>query len=157
MKIAFLGVGKLGRACAEIIAESHEVVGYDINQSITPNNFEMAPTVESAIKGAEIIFIAVPTPHDPLYDGRQPTAHLPPRDFSYNAVIEVAEEVANFTQPNQTVVLISTVLPGTCRKFLGLTYRFLVQLATLGNLWNYPSQDGSIDYSCEGNLEAIYT
>ena len=27
--IGFIGVGKLGQACAEMVAEVHDVVGYD--------------------------------------------------------------------------------------------------------------------------------
>ena len=47
-KIGFIGVGKLGQACAEMIAEVHDVVGYDINPA-TPENFSMVPTLEEAV------------------------------------------------------------------------------------------------------------
>ena len=29
--IGFIGVGKLGQACAEMVAEVHDVVGYDLD------------------------------------------------------------------------------------------------------------------------------
>jgi 3-hydroxyacyl-CoA dehydrogenase len=30
-KVAMIGVGKLGQACAEVMAESYPVVGYDVS------------------------------------------------------------------------------------------------------------------------------
>ena len=30
--IGFIGVGKLGQACAEMVAEVHDVVGYDVEK-----------------------------------------------------------------------------------------------------------------------------
>ena len=32
MNIGFIGIGKLGQACAEMIAEKHNVLGFDINE-----------------------------------------------------------------------------------------------------------------------------
>ena len=34
MKVGFIGLGKLGRDAAEVLAEKHEVVGYDPNITI---------------------------------------------------------------------------------------------------------------------------
>ncbi len=42
--IGFIGVGKLGQACAEMVAEVHDVVGYDISPR-TPENFTVGDTV----------------------------------------------------------------------------------------------------------------
>ena len=64
MKIGFIGVGKLGKDAAEVMAEKHEVIGYDVNE-VHPDNFEMVSTIEEVCKEREMIFIAVPTPHDP--------------------------------------------------------------------------------------------
>jgi UDPglucose 6-dehydrogenase len=61
--VGFIGVGKLGQACAEMVAEVHDVVGYDVNP-VEPENFTMSDTVEGAVRGQDIVFIAVPTPHD---------------------------------------------------------------------------------------------
>lgn len=115
MKIGFIGVGKLGKDAAEVMAEKHEVVGYDISP-VQPTNFEMVPSIEEACKDREMIFVAVPTPHDPAYDGRYPTAHLPNKDFNYQIVKDVLTEVNKHVNKNQLVVLISTVLPGTIRR-----------------------------------------
>ena len=115
MKIGFIGVGKLGKDAAEIMAEKHDVIGYDV-VSVQPANFEMVPTIEEVCKDRELIFIAVPTPHHPDYDGREPTSHLPNKDFDYSIVNNVLDEVNKHTNKEQLVVLISTVLPGTIRR-----------------------------------------
>ena len=115
MKIGFIGVGKLGKDAAEVMAEKHEVIGYDV-VPVEPSNFEMVPTIEEVVKDREMIFIAVPTPHHPDYDGRNPTSHLPNKDFDYSIVKNVLTEVNKFVNKNQLVVLISTVLPGTIRR-----------------------------------------
>ena len=49
MKIGFIGVGKLGQKAAEVMAEKHEVVGYDIN-NVSPSNFEMVATIKEHVK-----------------------------------------------------------------------------------------------------------
>jgi len=115
--IGFIGVGKLGQACAEMVAEVHDVVGYDVNP-VKPENFTMVDKLEDAVKGQDIVFIAVPTPHDPQYDGKAPTSHLPNKDFDYSLVRQVLSEVNEVATSNQLVVLISTVLPGTVRREL---------------------------------------
>ena len=71
--VGFIGVGKLGQACAEMVAEVHDVVGYDVNH-VEPENFTMSDTLEGAVIGQDIVFIAVPTPHDPKYDGKHQPA-----------------------------------------------------------------------------------
>ena len=115
--IGFIGVGKLGQACAEMVAEVHDVVGYDVNP-VVPENFTMSGTLEGAVEGKDIVFIAVQTPHDPQYDGKAPTSHLPNKDFDYSVVKKVLSEVNAVATPEQLIVLISTVLPGTVRKEL---------------------------------------
>ena len=117
MKIGFIGVGKLGKEAAEVMAEKHDVVGFDLS-TVVPSNFKMVQTLGEACTDREIIFVAVPTPHHPDYDGRYPTSHLPNKDFDYSIVKEVLEEIDKWTTKDQLVVLISTVLPGTVRKEL---------------------------------------
>jgi UDPglucose 6-dehydrogenase len=127
MKIGFIGVGKLGRDAAEVMAENHFVEGYDVSH-VEPSNFKMVQSIKDVCKDKKIIFVAVPTPHHPDYDGRQPTSHLEPKDFNYNTVKSVLFEVNKWTTNKQLVVLISTVLPGTIRReFIPLVenYRFL--------------------------------
>ena len=116
MKIGFIGTGKLGMPCAEAIAsKGHDVTGYDVAKR-TSHQVKMFPTIESAVQGRDIVFVAVPTPHDPDYDGRAPTAHFDPKDFSYDIVKDVLTEANKHMTKDQLLVLISTVLPGTTRK-----------------------------------------
>ena len=114
-KVGFIGVGKLGQACAEMVAEVHDVVGYDVNP-VEPENFTMVDKLEEAVIDRDIIFVAAPTPHDPQYDGKAPTSHLPNKDFDYTIVIDILTQVNAVAKPEQLVVLISTVLPGTTRR-----------------------------------------
>ncbi len=113
--IGFIGVGKLGQACAEMVAEVHDVVGYDVNH-VEPENFTMVDNMEDAVKKQDIVFISVPTPHDPQYDGKAPTSHLPNKDFDYSVVKDVLAKVNAVATKEQLIVLISTVLPGTVRR-----------------------------------------
>jgi len=116
--VAFIGTGKLGMPCAETIAQKgHHVTGYDVVKC-TSEHVTMFPTVQDAVNGCDIVFVAVPTPHDPEYDGRAPTAHLEPKDFDYSIVKEVLTECNKHMNNDQLLVLISTVLPGTVRREL---------------------------------------
>ena len=118
MKLSFIGLGKLGMPCAEVFAEKgHSVKGYDI-QDISSSLIKITSTIEEAVSGVDIVFIAVPTPHDSLYDGRFPISHLPPKDFDYSIVKDVLKEANQYMNSNQILVLISTVLPGTTREYL---------------------------------------
>lgn len=112
--VAMIGVGKLGQDCAEVMAEHYDVIGYDVEPR-NPANFPMAKTIEQAVKDRDFIFIAAPTPHNPIYGGETPTSHLPKVDFDYTIVTNILKEVNKFVNKNQLVVLISTVLPGTVR------------------------------------------
>ena len=117
MNIGFIGIGKLGMPCAEEIAKKgHIVSGYDINLVNPTILVKICKSIEEAVKDRDIVFIAVPTPHDPAYDGRQPTAHLDPKDFNYEIVKDVIVEANKHMNKNQLLVLISTVLPGTTRR-----------------------------------------
>jgi len=116
-KIGFIGVGKLGKDAAEVMGEKHEVIGYDV-ADVKGSNFEMVNSISDVCKDREIIFIAVPTPHHEDYDGRYPSAHLPPKDFDYSIVKQVLNDVNKYATKDQLVVLISTVLPGTVRREL---------------------------------------
>jgi 3-hydroxyisobutyrate dehydrogenase-like beta-hydroxyacid dehydrogenase len=86
MKIGFIGVGKLGMPCAEAIAKKgHNVNGYDV-ASRSSEYVNVVPSIQECVEDRDIVFIAVPTPHDPAYDGRVPSAHLSPKDFNYDIV-----------------------------------------------------------------------
>lgn len=135
MKIGFIGLGKLGLPCAMAVeSKGHEVIGYDINPLVgdilknrkLPYLEEGAPellektnikikSVDEVVKFAEIIFVAIQTPHNPKYEGitRIPEERV---DFDYTflktGMKDIADSIAKLGQ-EKIVVIISTVLPGT--------------------------------------------
>jgi len=113
-KIGFIGIGKLGLDCAEVMAEKHEVRGYDIYPR-TSDSVKVCD-INELVNESEWIFIAVPTPHAEGYDGSVPSSHMEPRDFGHDAVIDAIQKVNSHARSPKKVVLISTVLPGTTRK-----------------------------------------
>lgn len=115
--VSMIGLGKLGLECAEVMASLYNVTGYDIYPK-TSSKITISDTLEGAVAGKDIIFVAVQTPHDPIYDGSQPITHLPNKDFDYTIVNKVLADINQYVQPHQLVVLISTVLPGTTRREL---------------------------------------
>ena len=145
-KAAMIGVGKLGEACADVMAESYPLVGYDVIPK-EPKNFPMVGSIKEAVEFANIIFIAAPTPHDPAYDGREPTAHLPNKDFDYTIVKDILTQVNEYCDRSKLVVLISTVLPGTTRRELEplitnarFVYNpYLIAMGTVG--WDFANPE----------------
>lgn len=118
MKLSFIGLGKLGLPCAEVFAEKgHFIKGYDI-QNVSSNLIKIENSIQKVVLDADIVFIAVSTPHDQNYDGRFGISHLPPKDFDYSIVKEVLQEANQYMNCNQILVLISTILPGTTREQL---------------------------------------
>jgi UDPglucose 6-dehydrogenase len=113
-KIGFIGIGKLGLDCAEVMAEKHEVRGYDIYPRASDS--VKVCDIDELVNESEWIFIAVPTPHAEGYDGSVPSSHMEPRDFGHDAVIDAINKVNAHARSSKKVVLISTVLPGTTRK-----------------------------------------
>jgi UDPglucose 6-dehydrogenase len=118
MKVGFIGIGKLGLVAAEVMADAgYDVAGYDVN-TVESNKITVMSTIQDAVMGRELIFIAVPTPHVTEYGGHIPCMELEPKDFNYDIVKSVLDDVNKYVTQNQLVVLISTVLPGTTRREL---------------------------------------
>lgn len=116
MKIGWIGLGKLGRPCAEELARAgHEVMGYDIQDPTT--------TLAGAVADREIVFIAVQTPHDRRYEGIS-TMPKERQDFEYGYLVQAVRDIAACTiadsdsQAPLVVAIVSTVLPGTCDRLL---------------------------------------
>jgi len=115
-KIGFIGLGKLGMPCAEAIAQKgFHVAGYDILRK-SSEHIEIRDSIKQLVEDRDIVFVATPTPHEEGYDGRTPTSHLPVKDFNYEAVTKVLTKCNQYMNKEQTLVLISTVLPGTIRR-----------------------------------------
>jgi UDPglucose 6-dehydrogenase len=141
MNVGFVGLGKLGMPVALAMSmHGHDVMGYDIDPSkmqkesfphreIGPNG---EPSIEPLIRAsavrfgsleqvvahAEIIFVAVQTPHEPRYEGvtRLPEERV---DFDYcwlkDAIAALSAAVEAHGE-DRVVIIISTVLPGTMRR-----------------------------------------
>lgn len=159
-KIGFIGIGKLGLDCAEVMAEKHEVRGYDI----VPRTSDTVKVcdIEELVRESEWIFIAVPTPHGEGYDGSVPSSHMPPRDFGHDAVIDAIKKVNRYATTTKKVVLISTVLPGTTRnKFVTLLdskHLFLYNpyLIAMGSVkWDMANPEMVIIGTEDGSLTGV--
>ena len=156
MKIGMIGVGKLGQDCAEVMAERYDIIGYDVIPR-DPKNFKMVSSIKEVVKDRDIIFIAVPTPHEPAYGGETPSCHLEPKDFDYSTVKNILSELNQYCTKDQLVVLISTVLPGTTRsQFIPLiqNYRFIYNpyLIAMGSVkWDMVNPEMLIIGTEDGN------
>ena len=115
-KIGFIGLGKLGMPCAEAIRKKgFHVAGYDIANK-SSDLVEIRDSIKELVEDRNIVFVATPTPHEEGYDGREPTSHKEVKDFNYEAVTKVLTKCNQYMNKDQTLVLISTVLPGTIRR-----------------------------------------
>lgn len=114
-KIGVIGLGKLGNEVAQLFANNYYVEGYDVVEK-EETNYKIVKNLKELCIDKDIIFISVPTPHDTLYDGSQPTSHLEPKDFDYTIVKDILTKLNNHIHSQTLVVLISTVLPGTIRR-----------------------------------------
>jgi len=138
-KVGFIGLGKLGLPCAEAIAQKgFDVTGYDIDR-VSYHNITIKDTIKDLVSDRDIVFVAVPTPHEHGYDGKEPTSQLPVKDFNYDTIKQVIAKCDEHMTREQTLVLISTVLPGTIRRELaplmnntGLVYNpYLIAMGTV--------------------------
>ena len=120
-----IGCGKVGTPTADLLEE----LGYDVKRFDTAYNTsdEYLPVVTDR----DLIFIAVPTPHDPAYGGDKPTSDLLPKNFDYSMLeLAVRQAAQNSTCP---IIIISTVLPGTIRKlFWDITDRIVYNPYLIG-------------------------
>ena len=118
IKIGFIGLGKLGLPSAEAIAsKGFDVCGYDIKYK-SSDLVEIRDSIEDVCRDRDIVFIATPTPHDDGYDGTEPTSDKEVKDFNYEGLRNVVSKCNRHMGTTQSLVLISTVLPGTIRREL---------------------------------------
>lgn len=127
--VGWVGLGKLGGPCSAALAHygGHDVYGYDVvDQPLIFDNLPAifrANTVDDVVTQTDdVVFVAVQTPHVQRFDGARllPTDVIP-EDFEYgflaNAVRAVAQS-ASHQRKHVTIVIISTVLPGTTNREL---------------------------------------
>ena len=197
MKISFIGLGKLGLPVAVAIeAKGHEVLGYDINPkfnskskpsdclltqeqnetldgSITPmlekSKVRFADSLEECLKFGELVFVAIQTPHIEKYGGQSP---IPDErdDFDYTWLINCIKQISEVLDKSgekKIVSIISTVLPGSLRKYIfpvmsdkiNLCYNpYFIAMGTVVNDFYYPEFVllGKIDKEAEDKVKEFY-
>lgn len=138
MRVGFLGLGKLGLPCALAVeSKGHEVKGHDPDPGVahilatkalpymeegaqallTNTKIEIVGYDELA-KWADIVFVAIQTPHDERFEGITPLP-VEKKDFDYSYLSHGVGKLAKAIESNKKntiVVIISTVLPGTIRR-----------------------------------------
>ena len=158
--IGFIGLGKLGLDCAEVMAEKHTVRGYDIY----PRTSDLVKvcSIEETVNESEWIFIAVQTPHAEGYDGSVPSSHMIPKDFGHDAVKQAISDINKYARTPKKVVLISTVLPGTTRRhfvpMLESQHQFLYNpyLIAMGSVkWDMVNPEMIMIGTQDGNPTAL--
>jgi UDPglucose 6-dehydrogenase len=136
MRIGFVGLGKLGLPVALAVnCKDHDVYGYDINEEQIKDILEKRKlpyleqgandlleyhdiqftSLQNVVSKSEIIFVPIQTPHDASFEGitRIPETR---QDFDYTYLIDgikAISKVADDYNIKRTIVIISTVLPGT--------------------------------------------
>lgn len=142
-RIGWCGLGRLGLTCALALEKhgGHHIVGYDpsprpqqiLNGAVAPpeeagieellngSRMVVMPSPADVVAATDgIVMLSVQTPHDPRYGGEAPIVDEPV-DFEYGYLIQAVRDIAQAAEQQGkqiTVVVISTVLPGTTRAHL---------------------------------------
>lgn len=140
MNIGFIGLGKLGLPVALAIEDKgHNVVGYDINPDVREilkqkklpykekgANELLEKTrikfleMQEVVDKSDIIFVTIQTPHIKKFAG---VTRIPKerKDFNYeflkDGLIQLSK-IVDERKVEKTVIVISTVLPGTIRNYI---------------------------------------
>ena len=72
-------------------------------------------SLSEVVDHAEVIFVAVQTPHEPRYEGVTPVPDER-KDFDYSYLKQAIMDIAGCIKKPTVVVIISTVIPGTIRR-----------------------------------------
>lgn len=144
MKVGWVGAGKLGLPCALVLNRAgHDVSVTDVNPEVSDflvdgkvpyleaeiddylygHSVGWASNIPDLVGWADLVFVAVQTPHAPAFDG---TNFLTDerRDFEYAYLTQAVRQVCAAARHRPlcadplTVVVVSTVLPGTFSRHL---------------------------------------
>ena len=130
VNVGWIGLGRLGAPCAAALAHhgNHKVWGFDVRgTNVDDYNFadlppiQLTTSIDDVVRATDdVVYVAVQTPHSPAYGGETPTPDEP-REFEYaylrNAVRAVCHAALN-QRKFVTLVVVSTVLPGTFDRYL---------------------------------------
>lgn len=138
MRVGFIGLGKLGFPVALAIEScGHEVKGFDVNPAVAgyvrsgripyteegvdkllaSTTLEVLTSPQAVAEWADVIFVAVQTPHAPRYEG---VTELPDErvDFDYSHLVGACADLFAAIDRPTVVAIISTVLPGTIDRLI---------------------------------------
>lgn len=169
MNVGMIGLGKLGLPCALAMeSKGHSVIGYDPNpdiaefiakkeipyqeagvQQLLQHTKIKNVSISEVVDHAEIIFLAVQTPHLPEYEG---ITRIPEdrKDFDYSILKKACADLSaeiDRKKKSTIVVIISTVLPGTIEReikpllspFVKLCYNpYFIAMSTTIENFLYP-------------------
>lgn len=139
MKVGYVGLGKLGLPVALATeARGMKVRGHDPSpkvakiiedrefphveegvQKLLSQSKITLHSIEDLVKWADLIFVAVQTPHGPEYGG-ETVLNSAPRDFDYRYLTIALREISEAAKDRDWVLpvaVISTCLPGTYEKY----------------------------------------
>lgn len=146
-----VGCGKLGLMIALTIeSRGYNVMGYDINPIIgeylkkrkipfkeeysdtllAKTKMKMMTNIKELVDWSDLIFVAVQTPHEPLYEGitRVPDTRT---DFDYSYLKDTVKQINGCLNEDKVIVIISTVLPGTIerevRPLIGIHFKLVYE------------------------------
>lgn len=140
-RVGFIGLGKLGLPCAAALSVKAgiRVNGFDVNPQIAnyisqksvpyqeerieefleSADIRFFESFDSFLDDTDLIFVAVQTPHEPRFEGSGPVPSET-RDFDYSflktTIAGIAQYLKRSPHRNLTIVVISTVLPGTMKR-----------------------------------------
>jgi UDPglucose 6-dehydrogenase len=142
VNIGFVGLGKLGfPSCLAFAAAGHTMYGYDVADDYlgylsgekklneaqfeevlaqSANNFISTSSIQEVVSNSEVVYIAVQTPHSPMYGGETPAPDSR-QDFEYGFLAQAVRDVCAAAQRLRrhiTVAVVSTALPGSFNKYL---------------------------------------
>jgi len=143
VRIGWLGLGRLGLPCALVLAQHHDVFGYDVSErpwdilagTIAPmreegieklladgqHRIQRCGGITGVVQQSDIIFVAVQTPHSPEFGGEKPMISDECADFEYSFLVQACRDVARAADhqyKHVTLVVVSTVLPGTTDRLI---------------------------------------
>jgi len=128
--VGWIGLGKLGAPCAAALAHEgkHTVWGYDV-RGVDAGDYdwssqppiELVDSIDAVVRETDAaVFVAVQTPHLAAFGGES-TLRDEPVDFEYQYLVNAVRDVCNAAlhQGKEiTLVVVSTVLPGTFDRYL---------------------------------------
>jgi len=140
LTVGWVGMGKLGAPCALALnaVGGHQVHSYDpnpdvagylrreypyphmeagIHDLIRENTVQSHESMASLMAARpDVVFVAVQTPHAPAYGGETPTPAVK-ADFEYGYLVSAVRQLVAAANGHPfTLVVVSTVLPGTMRR-----------------------------------------